>query len=93
MNAESQFEMSWIDKLRLLAEIGPVLAKLQLAFSTDDPHRQTLALIQAAGWAAGRTETEADDEAVAHLEAVMRTAEGKAFFHWAVEKLGMNEDE
>lgn len=82
--------MNWIDKLRLLAEIGPVLAKVQLAFATDDPHEQALALIEAARWAAGRTETEIDDEALDHVEAVMRTPEGKKFFYWVAAKLGVN---
>lgn len=81
--------MGWFDKLRLLAEVGPLLAKLQVAMSDDNPHNQAMALIGAAKWAAGRTDTPIDDEALSHLEAVMRTPEGKEMFKWVVAKIGV----
>ena len=87
--SNGDFGVRWFDKLRLLAEVGPLLAKLQVAMSADNPHDQAIALIGAAKWAAGRTDTPIDDEALGHLEAVMRTPEGKEMFKWAVAKIGV----
>jgi len=81
--------MSWFDKLRLLAEIGPLLGHLQVAFGKEDAHEQALALIAAAKWAAGRTATPIDDEVLAHVEAILRTTEGRDFFRYTVAKLGV----
>lgn len=89
MDAEAQFSMSWIDKFRLVAEVAPVLAKLQLAFANGDPHQQALAMLEAGSWCADRTATDIDDEAVEHLEAVIRTPEGKKLVYWFATKLGV----
>lgn len=93
MNAEAQFQMSWIDKFRLVAEVAPVLAKLQMAFANGDPHQQALAVLEAGSWCADRTVTDIDDEAVDHLEAVIRTPEGKRLVHWIAVKMGVSVDE
>lgn len=89
MDEEFGMSMSWFDKLRLLAEVGPLLGHLQVAFAESDPHKQALAIIDAAQWAAGRTETTIDDEALGHVEAIMRTPEGQRFFSFIVAKLGV----
>lgn len=74
------------DKLRLLAEWMPLVNRIQLIAAAQTPHEQALAVIDAAQWAAGRTGTEIDDEALAHIEAVLKTPEGQAFFEWALKK-------
>jgi hypothetical protein len=37
--------------------------------------------------AAGKSGTEVDDEALEHLEAVLKSPEGQAFFNWCVTKI------
>ena len=86
---DSQVSMTWLEKIRLLAEVGPLLAHLQVAFAESDPHKQALAMIDAAQWAAGRTDTKIDDEALGHIEAVMRTPEAQRALAFAMAKLGV----
>jgi len=77
----------FLDKLKMLADYAPLLSKLQAIIATDDAHEQALRVISAAKWAAGKTDTPIDNEALHHLEAVLRTKEGKDLFHWFVEKI------
>lgn len=77
-----------LDKLRTLAEWAPLLNRLQVLALAEGPHDQAIAIIDTLQWAAGKSSTEIDDEALAHIEAVLQTDEGKAFFGWIVEKLG-----
>jgi hypothetical protein len=76
-----------LEKLKLLAEWAPLLGRLQAVASAKTPHEQSLAVISAVQWAAGKSNTELDDEALYHLEAVLRSPEGKAFFEWAASKV------
>jgi hypothetical protein len=78
-------------KLRMLAEWAPLLNRLQMIALAKEPHDQALAVVSALQWAAGRSVNTIDDEALAHVEAVLKTAEGKAFFNWAVDKIGVTE--
>lgn len=89
---DEMYGMSWFEKLQLLAEVGPVLSALQVAFGQNDPHRQALAIVDAGRWAAGKTETTVDDELVKHVESVLMTAEGKALVLWAAKKLGVTSE-
>lgn len=75
------------EKLKLLAEWAPLLARLQGVMDADTPHEQALAIVKTLQWAAGKSGTTLDDEALFHLEAVLKTAEGQAFFAWAVDKV------
>lgn len=75
------------DKLRLLAEWAPLIGRLQAVMDAKTPHEQSLAVVKALQWAAGKSGTEIDDEATQHIEAVLRSPEGKAAFQWAVAKL------
>ncbi len=79
--------MSFFAKLRMLAEWSPVLGQLQLIMSSEDPHDQAVAVIDTFQFAAGKTSTELDNEALAHLEAILKSEEGKAFFDWVVDKV------
>lgn len=76
-----------VDKLKLLAEWAPLLARLQGIASATTPHEQALAIVKTLKWAAGKSMTEVDDEALGHVEAVLATPEGKAALEWAVKKV------
>lgn len=76
-----------LDKLKLLAEWAPLLGRLQGVIDADTPHDQALAVVKTLQWAAGKSSTELDDEALYHLEAVLKTPEGQAFFNWVVSKV------
>ena len=80
----------FLDKLKMLADYAPLLSKLQAIIATDDAHEQALRVIEAAKWAAGKTDTPDDNEALHHIEAVLKTKEGKDLFHWLVEKVQEN---
>lgn len=76
-----------LDKLKMLAEWAPLIGRLQVIASAQTPHAQALAVISAVQWAAGKSKTEIDDEALFHLEAVLRSPEGAAFFNWVMSKV------
>lgn len=76
-----------LDKLKLLAEWAPLIGRLQAVMSADAPYDQAAALVNLLRWAAGKSATETDDEALFHLEAVLKSPEGQAAFKWAVQKV------
>lgn len=76
-----------IEKLKLLAEWAPLLSRLQAVGNAETPHERAVAVVKTAQWAAGKSMTELDDEALGHFEAVLKTPEGKAFFDWIVGKV------
>lgn len=76
-----------LEKLKLLAEWSPLLSRAQAVLSAETPHSRALAVIDALQWAAGKSGTTVDDEALEHLEAVLGSPEGKAFFDWCVKKI------
>lgn len=79
--------LSLFEKLKLLAEWSPLLGKLQAVITATDPHEQALAVVSALEWAAGKTGTAIDDEALEHIEAILRSEAGKKGFEWAVRKV------
>lgn len=79
--------LSLIQKLRLLSEWAPLLSRAQSIVTADTPHDQAVAVVGALQWAAGKTSSEIDDEALEHVEAVLKTPEGRAFFEWAIDKI------
>ena len=70
-----------------LAEWAPLLGRLQAVVTAETPHDQAVAVVKALQWAAGKSGTELDDEALFHLEALLKTPEGQAFFTWIVGKV------
>jgi hypothetical protein len=48
------------------------------------PYDQATAVVKTLQWAAGKSSTSLDDEALFHLEAVLKTPEGQAFFNWVI---------
>jgi len=75
-------------KLKLLAEWAPLLNRLKMVALAKEPHDQALAVVSALQWAAGKSTTDIDDQALAHVEAVLKTKEGQAMFNWVVGKIG-----
>lgn len=75
------------DRLQLLAEWAPLLSRLQAISAAGTPREQALAIVKALQWAAGKSKTEVDDEALFHLQAVLSSPEGQAFFDWVVKKV------
>lgn len=76
-----------LDKLKLLAEWAPLLGRLQNVINAETPYEQAVAVVKALQWAAGKSDLELDDEALFHLEALLKTPEGQAFFLWIVSKV------
>jgi hypothetical protein len=76
-----------LEKLKLLAEWAPLLGRLQAVVTAETPHEQAVAVVKTLQWAAGKSGTELDDEALFHLEALLKTPEGQAFFTWIVGKV------
>lgn len=79
--------LSLLSKLKLLAEWAPLLGRLQAVVSAENPQEQALAIVKALQWAAGKSGTQIDDEALEHIEAVLRSPEGAAAFQWVVAKI------
>jgi hypothetical protein len=79
--------MPIFEKLKLLAEWAPLIGRLQGVATAETPYDQSLAVVKTLQWAAGKSGTVVDDEAISHLEAVLRTPEGKAFFQWVVQRV------
>lgn len=79
------------EKLKLLAEWAPLLSQLQKIGSAETPHDKAVAIVQTMQWAAGKSMNTVDDEALEHVEAVLRTPEGKAAFNWAYSKVGRSD--
>lgn len=76
-----------LDKLKLLAEWAPLIGRVQGVMNATTPEDQALAVVRTLQWAAGKSSTEIDDEALFHLEAVLKSPEGRAFFNWVVTKV------
>lgn len=76
-----------LDKLRMLAEWAPLIGRLQVVLDAKTALERATAIVKALQWAAGKSDTTLDDEALFHLEAVLKTPEGQAFFNWAAAKV------
>lgn len=74
-------------KLRLLLEWAPLLGRLEDLVREEDPHIRAVKILEAARWAADKTENAVDDEVIGHLEAVLKSPEGEALFNYIVEKV------
>lgn len=75
------------EKLKLLAEWAPLIGRVQGVLNAETSYEQALAVVKTLQWAAGKSGTEVDDEAIGHLDAILKTPEGKAFFDWVVAKV------
>jgi hypothetical protein len=77
----------FLNKIQLLAEWAPLLSRLSAVNDAKTPHDRALAVVRALQWASGKSATTLDDEALLHIEAVLKTAEGAAAFDWVVSNL------
>lgn len=76
--------LNFLDAVRLLVQYGPLLGRLQAIASAATSYDRAKEIIGTAKWMASQTKgTTLDDDAVAHLEAVLNSPEGKAVFDWA----------
>lgn len=76
-----------LEKLRLLAEWAPLLGRMQSVLDAETPYDRAAAVVKVLQWAAGKSGTEMDDEALFHLEAVLKSPEGQELFKWIVQKV------
>jgi hypothetical protein len=76
-----------LEKLKLLAEWAPLVGRFQAVLNASTPYDQAAAVVAVLQWAAGKSSTDLDDEALFHLEAVLKSPEGQAFFQWIVAKV------
>lgn len=88
-NVDEFGAMPLLDKLRLAIEWAPVLARLQAILQAPDPHEQALGLVALLQWAAGRTETEEDDQALKLVAAALSTPECRELLMFAARKVGL----
>lgn len=85
--------LSIFDKIKLLTEWSPILAHVQAITAATTPHEQAVAIIDTLQFAAGKTDTPVDDEALQHLENVLMTPEGREAFAWVVTKIAKGIEE
>lgn len=75
--------LSFVDAVKLLVQYGPMLGRLQAIAAAATSYEKAKEIVAAAKWMASQTKsTTLDDDAVAHLEAVLNSPEGKAVFDW-----------
>ena len=74
--------MSIVDKVMLLAAWAPMLAKLEAVAVAKTPQDKALALVAALRLAADHTTTAKDNNVLDHVEALLKTPEGKALVEW-----------
>lgn len=81
--------LPFFDALKLLAQYAPLIGRAQAIAAAPTAYDKALAIVDSLKWAASKSErTTVDDEAVDHLQAVLKTPEGKAFFEWMVATIG-----
>lgn len=69
-------------KIKLLTELAPLLLLAQQISVATSEHDRALLIIDALQFLAGKTATADDDEALEHLEKILRSSEGTAFFSY-----------
>lgn len=76
--------MPILDQLKMLATWGPMLGFLQQVATSATPKDKAVAVLEALLFAAGKTQTKVDDEVVTHLEEILKSPQGGAFFNWLI---------
>jgi hypothetical protein len=77
-----------LEKLKLLAEWAPVIAKLQAVLAAESPSEKAQAFVKFALAVAQKTPTHADDEALEHLQSILSTPSGVAACNWLAKLIG-----
>jgi hypothetical protein len=78
--------MSIPEKLRLLADLAPLLLIVQQIAVESDDRKRAEYILDALQFLAGKTKTADDDEALQLLENVLKSPEGTALFAWVLNK-------
>jgi hypothetical protein len=81
------FNFPLFERLQLLAEWAPLLSRLQAVSAASDAHDRAVKIVRTLQWAAGKSATSLDDEALEHVEAILKSPEGRAFWNWLVAKV------
>lgn len=71
-------------KIALIQAYAPLVGYLQKFATEGDPFKRGLIISDACEWLASKTENRVDDEAVRHIAAVLKTAEGEALVRWVL---------
>jgi hypothetical protein len=79
--------MSIFEKIRLIGEWSPLLSFDQRIGQAKDAHAQTLVVVEACKWLATKTDTTADDNLVAALQAMLLTPQGEAFIRACIDEV------
>jgi hypothetical protein len=74
--------MSVVDRLKLISEWLPILARLEAVASAKTPQDRLLAVVALLRVAADKTNTATDNKVLDHLERILRTPEGAALVNW-----------
>lgn len=72
------------EKIALLNSFAPLIGYAQRFTAESDPFRKGLVIADACEWLASKTNSQADDELVKHLAAVLRTPEGENLVRWCL---------
>lgn len=84
MSEDELYGASILDRINLIAQWAPLLAKLEAIARAPTPHGKTLAIIAALRVAADQTGTPIDNTVLDHAEKILRTPEGAALVDWFV---------
>lgn len=75
--------LDFVGAIKLLVQYGPLLGRLQAIAAAATSYEKAKEIVAAAKWMASQTKsTTLDDDAVSHLEALLDSPEGRAFFDW-----------
>lgn len=72
------------EKIALLNSFAPLIGYAQRLTAESDPFKKGLVIADACEWLASKTSSQADDELVKHLAAVLRTPEGENLVRWCL---------
>jgi hypothetical protein len=84
MTDEELYGASMTDRLKLILEWAPLLAKLEAVGAAPTPHDKAIAIVAIARMLAEKSATTVDNTVCDHVEKILRTPEGQALVDWFV---------
>lgn len=85
--AEYGESLSIWQKIALVQAYAPLIGYGQRFAQESDPFKRGLIVADACEWVASKTNSQADDQLVRHMAAVLRTPEGEALVRWCLLQL------
>jgi hypothetical protein len=79
-------DFSLLERLKSYIEWAPLVNQVRAIGMARTAHERSVAVVKTLQWFATGSATTIDDEALAHIEAVLKTPEGKAFLEWGVRR-------